>query len=203
MIGLILKDIMNLKKQAKIYILLLAFYGFLAYSNKEMSMVTVMICLLNVMLSVTALAYDEKANWEKYALSMPITRKDLIMSKYCLGLLGLGFGVLVSIAFSLIIPGVNTKVNNLMILYASLAGLGALSILFPLLFKFGVEKGRLMMMLMFFLPTVGIVLFSKLNLPPPSIETIEIIKIGIPIFVILLFVISIIVSNIIYKKKEF
>lgn len=203
MIGILLKDIINLKKQSKIYLLLIVFYGFLAYSSKEMTMITVMISLMNVMFPITALAFDEKANWDKYALTMPITRKDLILSKYCLSLLGLGLGVLLSIVFSLMIPGLDFKENYLMILYASLAGLGALSILLPIMFQFGVEKGRILMMLVFLIPSIGIALFSKLNLQPPSAETIEIIKIIIPIFVVFLFIISVIISNIIYKKKDF
>lgn len=44
--------------------------------------------LLLAMLPISALGYDERCKWERYALSMPLQKKDLFFSKLLLGRIG-------------------------------------------------------------------------------------------------------------------
>ena len=85
--GLLMKDLLNLKRQGGIILLVLAMYGLFAFSSGMSEVLGSMICVFGAMLPVTALAYDERAKWDKYALTMPVTRRQMVLSKYLLGLL--------------------------------------------------------------------------------------------------------------------
>ena len=64
-------------------------------------------CILCAMMVVTTFSFDENAKWEKYAMIMPISRKDLVLSKFvillCFCLFGTVFGGVLGIAGSAII----------------------------------------------------------------------------------------------------
>ncbi len=85
--GLILKDLLNLRKQARIILLFVGFYFVLGMINQSGDSFGGVVALLFAMLAVTAMAYDERAGWDKYALTMPVSRRDLVVSKYLLGVL--------------------------------------------------------------------------------------------------------------------
>ena len=85
--GLIIKDFLNLKKHSKYYIILMIFYFILGIANEDFIMFGSMIIVFSAILPITAISYDEKNNWDSYALTMPISRKDLIVSRYILGII--------------------------------------------------------------------------------------------------------------------
>lgn len=199
--GLILKDIMNLKKQGKIYVLVIGIYIIFAIMNESSVMLQYMICMFAAMLLITALAYDEKADWDKYALSMPVSRRQVVLSKYCVGLLGMAVGALLIVIYNLIIPSKVGESNNL-VPYASLIGVLFLSLMLPILFKFGVEKGRVLMLLVLFLPMISLTMIAKSGIPEPSMRVIFMLKDFFPVIVIIVLAISILISQHIYQNKE-
>jgi len=85
--GLIIKDILNLKKNLNTLLVLVIFYAFLGYRSGDPSMLIAMIVLLLTMMSITSISYDDLAKWDKYALAMPISRKNIVLSKYILAVL--------------------------------------------------------------------------------------------------------------------
>lgn len=205
MSGLILKDLLNLKKQSKIYMAFIIFYGFLAFTSKDTSFLGGIVCIFCAMLPITALAYDERSNWDRYALSMPISRKDIIISKYLLGILCSFLGFLICFLFNIFSNSLSNETLALSLLFFGIAIL-LISILLPILFKFGVEKGRLIMMIVIFSPTIILVALSKFNFPKPSEETINTIinfaPFIAPILVLLVLILSIFISLKIYKNKD-
>ena len=58
MIGLIIKDLINLKKLSKIYLLLMAFYFIVGMAGGNQDMFSGMVVMLAVMIPITALSYD-------------------------------------------------------------------------------------------------------------------------------------------------
>lgn len=203
MIGLIIKDLMNLKKLSKFYLLLLAFYFIIGMSGENQNMFSVMLIMLAVMIPMTALSYDEKNKWDRYALTMPLMRGTLILSKYILGLILL-IAAFVLAMLSNVVFSDTTLFENLMINLTTIsAGLIMMSFIFPMLFKYGVEKGRILMMIVIFAPTAFIIMISKLGIPAPDPGTIEIFLKFLPVAAIAMYALSIIVSMSVYKKKEF
>ena len=80
--GLIIKDILNLKNYMKQLILVLIFFIAYGIFLKNGTFVGTMITLMLSMQVITTMSYDEYAKWDKYALTMNINRKDIVLSKY-------------------------------------------------------------------------------------------------------------------------
>lgn len=200
--GLLLKDLINLKSQGKVMVVLIAFYVFLALSSQNNAMFGGIISVMAAILPVTALSYDEKAKWDKYALSMPVSRSDMVISKYLLGLLLLGAAFLINMLFN-IFAGMDT-IKDVFILSYSLAAVGLvfLSLILPILFQFGVEKGRLFMLLVLFLPTAAVIIWSKTGLQKPGEEALHNLLTVSPLLVVAILVLSVLLSLKIYAKKE-
>ncbi|KAE9634088.1 MAG: type transport system permease protein [Epulopiscium sp.] len=203
MTGLILKDIYNLKRHSKVYVILLIFYFFLSRANGNATMFGSMLSILAVMLPITAMAYDEKNNWDRYALTMPLSRKDLVLSRYILGLIFALIAFIISIVSSLLF-------NKELLMESIIADISILSsvllliaFVFPVLFKFGIEKGRTLMIIILFAPTMLLVFLSNLGIKLPDEEALKPLLYFSPVAIIIIFILSIFVSISIYNKKEF
>lgn len=203
MTGLILKDFLNLKRHSKIYLALIIFYFILGIANEEFTMLGSMITMMAVILPVTAMAYDEKNNWDRYVLTMPVSRKDLVLSRYILSLIFLISAFFMSILLSLLF-GSDSFIEDVLVNSGILAfGIIIVSAIFPILFKYGVEKGRIFMMLVLFAPTAAIVLLSKLGFTLPDEESVKALLYFLPVIVAAVSAVSILISISIYGKKEF
>lgn len=200
--GLILKDIYNLKKQYKVLSLLLVFYTGFSLFTGDASFLTGVISLMMVMLTITTLAYDERSKWEKYALTMPVSRTDLVLSKYLLGFL-LSIAAFVLNLVFIVVTRSNEIMEALQIASATLGvSLFFLCVVLPVLFKFGVEKGRMLMLLILFVPTGIILLLSKTELPSISEEFMRLLPYLCILLIIIIAYVSVQVSLAIYRKKE-
>lgn len=158
--GLLLKDLINLKSQMKILGLLLLFYIFLAYQNRDLAFLSGMLMILSVMLSITSISFDERAKWDKYALTMPLSRRQLVFSKYILNLLSITAGCLIIFAVLPLLGGFGQE-NLLTLAATSGAALLMNSLLLPIMFKFGVEKGRYILVMLILIPSVLTMLLPK------------------------------------------
>ncbi len=204
MIGLILKDLLNLKKQAKIYLILVIFYFVFGITNKNPSMFSTMMTLVAVMIPITAMSYDERSKWDRYALTMPISRETIVGSRYLMGLIFLLTAFSLSILANMVFSKMYITEDVLTSSLATLSiGITIMSFIFPIMFKFGVEKGRILIMLVFLAPIALIPLLSKLGITMPNEETIKSFIYLSPLIATLIFTASIYISWSIYKKKEF
>ncbi|WP_313639674.1 ABC-2 transporter permease, partial [Paenibacillus sp.] len=185
------------------YLILVGFYLVFSIAMNNTSFFGGMVCILSAMLPVTALSYDERAKWDKFALTMPVSRRDMVTSKYVLGLSFSLLGVIIFFLCNLL-----TKVELSLNLTTSLVFLGlgilVLSLTLPILFKFGVEKGRILMMLIFFVPAGIIMLLPNLGLSftRPSENLLKMLTYAAPVALIAIALISIMVSIRIYQRKE-
>ena len=204
--GLILKDLLVLRQQSKIYLFMIVMFAAFAFINEDPSFAGGMVAIVAVMLPITALSYDERAGWDRLALSMPVSRKDMVLSKY---LLGLGFSV-VAFLISLLL---GLKSNDPAGEPAGTALLTALvfwsicillfAILMPLFIQIGVEKGRMVMMLVLFVPTGVLIFLSNSGIAKMDPEGLERLLRFAPVAAIVAFVISLFVAMRLYTRKEF
>ena len=101
--GLIIKDIFNLKKGITTTLIMILFYGIFSYNTGNMSMLIGMTVFIMTSMSISSMSYDDMAKWDGYALSMPITRKNIVLSKYILSILLSTIATILSTAFSMVI----------------------------------------------------------------------------------------------------
>ena len=79
--GLILKDLLVLRQQSRVYLFMVLMFAAFAFLNKDPSFAGGMAAIVAVMLPITALSYDERSGWDRMALSMPVGRRELVLSK--------------------------------------------------------------------------------------------------------------------------
>lgn len=199
--GLIIKDFLIFKQQAKVYALIIIVWLFMSFMQKDTMILCGMLSLTSVFITITVIAYDEKAGWEKFALTMPISRNNMIISRY---VFTLGIALIANI-FGLIINFIVIKdVDNSLIsflFFMAISFLGS-SILLPLIIKFGTEKGRMLIFALVFIPTFLIAGAEKLGIRLPVIKSLTTFSILVFITTVVLILISIFISIKIYNKKE-
>jgi ABC-2 type transport system permease protein len=210
--GLILKDLFMLKRQGKIMLALFGFYAVYSYATRSSGMIVMMFTVMCVMLPITTLALDEQNKWDRLALSMPVQRRTIVISKYVLGiLLNVTATVLAAVKNLIFRPQVNgAGIEEILItsIAVCVATNLLLAIIMPLMFRFGVEKGRLMLMAVFAIPGIIVTLLYRSNidlskLPVPDECLLKALVFASPVIILCLLLISMNITVSIYTKKEF
>ena len=141
--GLLIKDICVLSKQMKAFLLLT-----LVFAVTQQTITQGFGLMYFSSLAVTAIAYDEQVSWNRYAAMMPYRTRDLVLSKYVLGIAGC-FGVFIlEIAAAAVYcfakgqPAdmLAEKVQMIVVFFCT--ALILMSVNLPLVFRLGAEKGR-------------------------------------------------------------
>ncbi|EGT4233081.1 TPA: ABC-2 transporter permease, partial [Clostridioides difficile] len=197
--GLILKDLLNLKGNVKFILLFIIMFGFMSSlgDGNVNNFIGVIIVLCTTMI-VSTFSYDDLNKWDSYVLTMPINRNDIVLSKYLTMLIFSFIGVLVSLIVSVTIGYFkNTLIlNETLLINALILSISVCfgSLILPLIYKFGTERARLLMILCFLVPTLALLVFKSIleNISSPiSIEIIlNTLVYSLPFVAILLFVIS-------------
>ncbi|HBF0753488.1 ABC-2 transporter permease, partial [Clostridioides difficile] len=196
--GLILKDLLNLKGNIKFILLFIIMFGFMSSlgDGNVNNFIGVIIVLCTTMI-VSTFSYDDLNKWDSYVLTMPINRNDIVLSKYLTMLIFSFIGVLVSLIVSVTIGYFkNTLIlNETLLINALILSISVCfgSLILPLIYKFGTERARLLMILCFLVPTLALLVFKSIleNISSPiSIEIIlNTLVYSLPFVAILLFVI--------------
>lgn len=98
------------------------------------------------------LSYDERSKWDSRALTMPVTRAQLVLSRYATALLaGLALCALGAVVIAAV-DGPEQAANSLGFY---LAGALMLAVAMPLMLKLGVEKARILVALCYLVPFLG------------------------------------------------
>ena len=200
--GLMLKDLINIKKTLRVYAILIVFYGVLSYMGEAASGLMGVIMCLTGLLPITAISYDERAKWDRYALTMPVSRRDMVLSKYLLGIALLIPALLVCLLFGMIVK-MDLLENAVICLSLAMVSILIMSLVLPIIYRFGVERGRIAMMIVLFTPTILIYVFARLHPEMPELPMLMRFWFLIPIGIIVLLILSILLSIRIYNKKEF
>ncbi len=143
--GLLLKDWFVIWKQCRYLLFVPAVFLAVSALSYDSQFFAIFAFLLSAMYPMTVMGLDEQSKWERYALTMPFRRRDLVLSKYLLSFCSLFlYGVLYlllvllfkhdpeEMKVSVMLTSVGISIG---ILYSALA--------YPFLFKLGMEKGRI------------------------------------------------------------
>ena len=142
MTGLLLKDLYTLGRQMRIYILLILLFALLPGNTLYAFAI-----MYAAMPPYTALAYDERSHWIQLARMMPCTTMQLAACKYVLGWLAVAVATVFTAVGTALSPlwGVARQeaLDHLVSLPALIgAALLMMAVSLPLMFRFGVERGR-------------------------------------------------------------
>jgi len=161
MLGLLQKDFYTIRRQGKIMLFILVFYFIFGIMNDSPSFFLGFLLVFSTMMPLTAMGYDERNQCDKLFLCMPISRRDLVSSRFLLGLILTIVSNLLGIICSITVFKENRTENLLLLGIVWGICLIYFSICFPIALKFGVEKSRYVMMGLIFLPTIAFALLAK------------------------------------------
>lgn len=215
--GLIIKDFINLKKNFKIFGIIAILYTALAFASEDANFFSAIFTILFAILTLSLYSYDDMAKWESFALTMPITRENIVQGKYLMMILLTLFGALFGILFSTVMY-MTGSMDTPMLAIKNCGVVSALAILFyciilPFVTKIGVEKARLILFAVYFIPfMIGVLVFKAFNdkkiVIPEVLQNIFDISVKyayviLPLIVIIGLSISYALSVRIYRRKEF
>lgn len=152
--GLLLKEFYTMKRYRNTFLLYLLLFGGMAIFTGSIGMYSVMAVLFMTSIPLSSFNIDEACRWDKMAIASPISRRQIVASKYLLMLICALFSIISAVA----VVGIGTLVRPEQMdflegLISVAAGIGVMGtmmmILLPILFKVGAEKGRMMMALIF------------------------------------------------------
>ncbi len=208
--GLLLKNCYTIFKYCKIIIFLdIIFLLFSLYSDSTIPFLLYP-CMLTATLPVTVIAYEEKEGWNFYAGTLPLSKRELVLEKYLLTLI---LGSVIVLLVMLTQPlKLLVHENFYLVDYAFLIILSIPAILLPpaiflpLIFKFGVEKGRIFYLLFIgaFCSIFGIGISLVESFPNTVFkkEYLPLMLLAL-ILIVILYALSLLLSIAIYKKREF
>lgn len=216
--GLLVKDFKILKLQKNTLFLFLFIALFLTAFSDDASFVICYFTFVSSLYSLSSISYDEFDNGNAFLFSLPITRKNYVIEKYCfsfiLSMSSCFFATILVIITEMIRGTDSSIIDIIMIALITIPiMLIVISIMLPFQLKFGGDKGRIAIIcavgIVF---VVGIVILKVAEFF--SIDIASIIN-DLPVFstgmiivaaliaVIVILMISIRISISIVKKKEF
>ena len=205
--GLILKDIYSLRKYGRTILLIAAIYSIMIFitGNTEVFLGTVVIMF--AVTSITSFVDDNQSGWDTYVRTLPASKKDVVMSKYVLSyLLALAGGLLALIVGW--INGITKHSGNfsemLVTSYVMFAiAVIFVSILLPFIYKFGVERARIIIIAAVAIPVAAVLALAQTKaIPVPDAQTVRQALILSPFIVVACCLLSFAISNAVYRKKE-
>lgn len=166
--GLILKDLLGMKSYFKFFAIIIAICLIPAVTMGKGDFSTGFIgsfcTFIGGMLCFVSFAYDKAYGWDNYVLTLPYTRKQIVLGKYLFSLLiiGIGAGLGAAVNFVLTATGIAQMDAETWMVVALLgcAVILFVSITVPLMFRFGPEKARIIVILLFMVPFVLMAAFG-------------------------------------------
>jgi len=151
--GLLLKDYFTLLKQLRFYLIFLLIFTIIP--NMNLSSIAIVYA---AMLPITVIAYDERSKWDQLAAMIPYSKRELVFSKYLLGYIGVALFSIITLVLQVAVGligknGFSTE-QGMTIFVTAAAALVLLAINLPFMFWLGVERGRVVFMII-----IGVTVF--------------------------------------------
>lgn len=147
--GLLEKEFQLLKEQKKYGLLLVVLTAFLSI-NSESYFATAYLTFIAGFMVFTSFSYDDNGNCMPFLLTLPVSRRLYVRSKYAFGalLISAGWlcGMMISIALVLVKRQMPVPEDLLFQMVWLLVWIMILAFVMPLMFRYGAEKGRMIML---------------------------------------------------------
>ena len=200
----------NLKSVYKqIWYIWIIWIGIAIYNPSFLNILLGMSVLLTV---YQVMAYEDHNNINYLISYLPVKRKEYVLSRYLLGIVS----ILLASILLCIVYFVSRKINpsqvmslDILLPTSIISAILSMSVIIPLVLKFGINKGRLFMtMIGIVVSTIPVSIMSEISEDPKTLETImnAINALGIPVITVvtsvIILLISIAISINLYKNKE-
>lgn len=144
--GLLIKDFYTLIKQLGIFVLIIICFTVIPGYN-----FSIIAIVYATMLPITAISYDERSKWEQLAVMMPYKTNTVVFEKYLLGYIAAFGATLLSASaqFIMTVSGLSkTGMSGISYIVMLCVALLYLAVVMPPLYALGVEKGRIVFLIL-------------------------------------------------------
>lgn len=169
--SLIIKDIYNISKNITYVILIYVVFAFVFISSSGIESYVCMCGAISGMMIVTTFSFDTSSNWNRYAAVMPVTKKHIVGAKFITLLIftlcGIAAGVVIGCVIELIKEG-GVDFSSVMLSAMVSLSIGEIfaSMAIPIMFKVNVEKGRMVIILIYMIILISVFSVIKNNALP-------------------------------------
>ena len=141
--GLMKKECLMLWRASRAFGLICVVFIAMSAISQDNIIFLFMPIMISGLLPSTLLSYDERCKWQEFSGALPVSRAQLVSAKYLLGLGCMTVILVITVVVHLIVRRYPAEM-----LFEMLGGVFGLSLFIsavslPMMFKFGVEKGRL------------------------------------------------------------
>lgn len=150
--GLLLKDFYMLWKHCRVYLFLILFLTGISFFVDDYNILLFYPCLIVGMIPTVLLSYDETSRWNEYCKLLPYKPSHIVLSKYLIGLFAQCFAVLFVVSSQAVWMAVN-RIPMTWELFVPTPVILCMSLIpaafsLPFVYRFGVEKGRILYLIM-------------------------------------------------------
>ena len=162
--GLIKKDALNLGSyKMSIFMMLVCVLIIGSIGQNTCTYIPIIMATMADMIGLSTFSYDEISKSENYILSLPISKKELVIEKYIfsiiIAILGGLIGFLITPIFTNILNNIRSditlNVDYKVLFITTLCGIFGISLIIsiqiPSIYKWGAEKGRIQMFVIIFI----------------------------------------------------
>ena len=150
--GLIIKDIRIIFSNKNVFLFIPILVSMAAFSKTRLAVyLFAYVAVMVISLLTTTISFDDMENGTSFLMTMPVSRKEYVKSKYLLGVVSLILGVVLSIAVVTAVTflkGDPLDINGLMLIVCLLwlVMIVLMSVLIPVQLKFGSINGKAVLM---------------------------------------------------------
>ncbi len=203
MLGLLYKEGLILFSNFRMLLVVLFFIFFGAIVGNGMDLVSAYAGFIAIYLVIASISLEERSGFDRYLLTMPYNRRQLVVAKYLLMLV-----VVCSVVAIQLLIGIILQMNWLEVLMQSFLSVGPIMLMnllcLPIIFKLGVEKARFVLILILVLPSMAAGMIGAMNVEISTFLTnlpIPEICLALLVTLILLFPLSIMASVACYQRR--
>lgn len=156
MTGLLRKDFLEIRTSLRIYLILAVIYTLFAFGTKEIIGMAAFVQFFFSTVTLNCFTYDEAVGWNRFCSATPMARRTTVSARYIFALLvtlsAFGLGLLM-LVISTVVHGSKGTLEQLAILVLCLAvSIIMQSITLPICYRYGVERSRIILMIVILLP---------------------------------------------------
>ena len=162
--GLIKKDLLNLSSyKISLLVMLVCVFAIGSAGEEMCRYIPIVMTTMLGMIALSTFSYDELAKSDEYVLSLPVNKKEIVLEKYILvismALIGGIIGFIITPIFTNILNNIRTEhiinIDYNSLIFTTMGGIFGISLILaiqiPSIYKWGAEKGRIQMFILFFI----------------------------------------------------
>lgn len=219
MTGFLYKDLLLMRRQITYIVTLILIYTALsAVGVMPASILGGVVVIMGIVFPMNAFSGDDQAHWDKFAAAVPEGRRKAVAGRYLFVLLLiLGTSVLVTALLLLLrVTGLlEEPLAELLLPVPACAAIALImdGVLLPVVYKFGMEKYRILSIIIFLVIFFGCMGLGKLaslgsgsgllSLPDNIDALVFPLLLILAVAAVVIFVVSYRISLGIYRRKEF